>query len=118
MSILLGEGRASECKNALAAEEDVLISAGTLAELLVVSARRGLAAEGARLVDELGFSVISVTATVARQVADAYARWGRGMHPAGLNLGDCFAYVVAKEHACPLLYVGEDFAKTDVTSAI
>jgi ribonuclease VapC len=51
-------------------------------------------------------------------VADAYARWGKGRHPAGLNFGDCFAYVLARETNSALLYVGEDFAKTDVSPAL
>src|SRR5437763_431514 len=45
-------------------------------------------------------------------------RWtgkrGRGLHPAGQKFGECFAYEVAKEHACRLLYIGDDFAKTDI----
>jgi ribonuclease VapC len=45
---------------------------------------------------------------------DFNERWGRGVHPAALNFGDCFAYEVAKENGCRLLYVGEDFGKTDV----
>jgi len=43
---------------------------------------------------------------------------GKGVHPAALNFGDCFAYAVAVEKDCPLLYVGEDFALTDVRPAI
>jgi ribonuclease VapC len=39
---------------------------------------------------------------------------GQGVHPAGLNFGDCFAYEVAKEHSCGLLFVGDDFSKTDL----
>jgi ribonuclease VapC len=55
-----------------------------------------------------------VTLAAARRIAQAYELWGKGMHPAALNLGDCFAYEVAKEHACRLLYVGDDFSKTDI----
>jgi ribonuclease VapC len=40
------------------------------------------------------------------------------VHPASLNLGDCFSYEVAKQHACPLLFVGNDFSKTDLVSAL
>jgi ribonuclease VapC len=40
------------------------------------------------------------------------------MHSAGLNFGDCFAYEVAKSHSCPLLYIGDDFAKTDLKAAL
>jgi ribonuclease VapC len=43
---------------------------------------------------------------------------GEGIHPAGLNFGDCFAYALAKEFDCALLYVGNDFARTDIASAI
>ncbi|MBL8552772.1 MAG: type II toxin-antitoxin system VapC family toxin [Phenylobacterium sp.] len=49
---------------------------------------------------------------------DAFLRFGRGNHPARLNLGDCFAYALAKHLDAPLLYKGDDFAKTDVRSAL
>lgn len=55
-----------------------------------------------------------MTAATADQVADAYRQWGKGNHPASLNFGDCFAYALAKELGCPLLFVGNDFARTDV----
>jgi ribonuclease VapC len=51
-------------------------------------------------------------------VAEAYGRWGKGLDPAGLNFGDCFAYELAQERRCPLLYVGDDFAKTDVEGSL
>ena len=83
-----------------------------------MAARRNLVEEMIRLIDGLGFDIVSVTPASARRMAAAYARWGRGIHPAGLNFGDCFSYEVAKERSCPLLYVGEDFAKTDLESAV
>jgi ribonuclease VapC len=79
--------------------------------------RRNLGAEMEQLIDGLGFEVVSVTPASARRIAEAYARWGKGVHPAALNPGDCFAYEVAKEHGCRLLCVGEDFARTDVACA-
>ncbi len=48
----------------------------------------------------------------------AYLRFGRGFHPAKLNLGDCFAYALAKTLDAPLLYKGDDFALTDIRSAL
>ena len=57
-------------------------------------------------------------AASARRIAGAYDKWGKGVHPAALNFGDCFAYEVAKEHDCPLLYVGEDFSQTDIEAAL
>jgi uncharacterized protein with PIN domain len=50
----------------------------------------------------------------ASAALDAWRRFGKGRHPAGLNLGDCFAYALAIEYGCPLLFVGDDFARTDV----
>jgi ribonuclease VapC len=41
-----------------------------------------------------------------------------GAHPAGLNFDDCFAYELAKEHVCRLLYVGDDFSKTDIAAVL
>jgi ribonuclease VapC len=118
MAIVLHEAEADRCKAALEEEPELLISAGTVAEALIVAARRNLVEEMNRLIDGLGFEIEAVTPASARRIATAYARWGRGAHPAGLNFGDCFSYEVAKEHSCPLLFVGEDFAKTDLQSAL
>ena len=114
MAIVLKEPEADACKSALAAEDEILISAGTVAEALIVSARRSVDREVKGIIDRLGFEVVAVTPASARRIAEAYRRWGRGLHPAALNFGDCFAYEVAKEHACRLLYVGDDFVKTDI----
>ena len=67
-----------------------------------------------RLIDELSIQVVPVTRAGAVGAANAYARWGKGRHPAALNFGDCLSYALAAERGCPLLYVGNDFARTDV----
>ena len=118
MAIILGEPSADACIRVLEAETEVLISAATVAEALIVASRRNVDSEMARLIDGLGLEIVTVTATSARRIATAYERWGRGLHPAGLNFGDCFAYEVAMEHSCRLLFVGEDFSKTDVGSVL
>jgi len=118
MAIVLGEAEADACIRVLESETEVVISAGTVAEALMVAGRRNVGEEAARLIDGLGFEIVSVTAASARRIGAAYARWGKGLHPAGLNFGDCFAYEIAKEHSCPLLYVGDDFSKTDLESAL
>lgn len=59
-----------------------------------------------------------MTAASASRIGDAYGRWSKGVHPASINYGDCFAYEVAIEHDCPLLCVGDDFVQTDVRSAL
>src|SRR5216110_1601775 len=92
MAIVLKEPTADACKAALAAEDEILISAGTVAEALIVSARRNVGVQMAKIIDELGFEVVTVTPAAAQRIAGAYRQWGRGLHPAALNFGDCFAY--------------------------
>lgn len=118
MAIVLDEPAAQPCYECLATSEHLLLSAGTAAEALIVAARRGVAAEMTRLIEGLGFEIVAVTEASAREVAAAYARWGKGVHPAGLNFGDCFAYALAIGTGCPLLFVGEDFSRTDVLRAV
>lgn len=118
MTILLDEPEAEVCMAVLEAEDRLLISAVTAAEALIVAARRNLGEEMERLIDGLGFEVVGVTPAAARRIAQAYACWGKGVHPAALNFGDCFAYEVAREHGCRLLYVGGDFARTDIEGAL
>lgn len=96
----------------------IMISAATVAEALIVARRRNLGAEMASLIDGLALETAGITLPAARRAADCYARWGKGVNPAGLNFGDCFAYEVATSHDCPLLFVGEDFARTDVVSVL
>jgi ribonuclease VapC len=118
VAIVLKEPQADACLAALGADDEVLMSAGTLAEVFIVSTRRNVGTEMARLIERLAPDVVPVTSAVARRIGEAYSRWGRGVHPAGLNFGDCFAYEVAKEHACRLLYIGDDFAKTDIEGVL
>ena len=118
MAILLDEPDAHACIAALEGEDEIGMSAGTLAEALIVSARRGVGEEMAELVEGLGLEIVALTAASARHVAEAYARWGKGVHPASLNFGDCFAYALAQERGCPLLFVGADFRATDVACVL
>lgn len=118
MAILLDEPEAAACIDLLSTTPTLAISAGTVAEALIVADRRGCGQEMRRLIDGLGFDVAPVTPAAAGHVADAYARWGKGIHPAGLNFGDCFAYALASGTGSPLLYVGEDFTATDLPAAL
>jgi ribonuclease VapC len=59
-----------------------------------------------------------VPPAAAKRISGIYSRWGKGVHPASLNFGDCFAYDVAKEHSCRLLYVGGNFSKTDIEGVL
>ncbi|WP_411035601.1 type II toxin-antitoxin system VapC family toxin [Shinella sp. BYT-45] len=118
MAIVLDEPQSQACMRAIEQADGLLISAGTVAEALIVAARRNVGEEVGVLIAGLGFEIVSVTAASARRIADAHGRWGKGLYPASLNYGDCFSYEVAIENDCPLLYVGEDFAQTDVRSAL
>lgn len=123
MAIVLDEPSAPDCRAVLIAEPHLLISAVTVAECLIVASRRGRAEDMRALIDGLGFEVVAVSPAQGRRVAAAYERWGKGIHPAdihplGLNFGDCFAYALAQERRCGLLYVGSDFARTDVIPAL
>lgn len=62
--------------------------------------------------------IVDVTRDQADQARAAYRKFGKGNHPAALNFGDCFAYALARETGEPLLYKGNDFAQTDVISAV
>lgn len=118
LAILLSEPDSEACLSVLERQDRVLISAGTVAEALIVAGRRGFAEEMAELIEGMGLEVVSVTAATAVRIGSAYARWGRGVHAAALNFGDCFSYAVAEEHRCPLLFVGNDFARTDLEAAL
>lgn len=118
MEIVLDEPLAEACSAVLERAEDAAMSAGTLAEALIVAGRRGVAREIEALVHGVGIEVVPVSEATARRVSDAYARLGKGAHPAGLTFGDCFAYTLAAERACGLLFVGEDFSRTGLASCL
>lgn len=118
IAILLNEPLADACIAAIEADGDLVMSAGTLAETLIVAGRRNIGDEARQLIEGLGVKVVPVTPAAARRIADAYAVWGKGIHPAALNFGDCFAYEVARENGCSLLFVGEDFSQTDIESVL
>ncbi len=117
MAILLNEPDGIRCIEAMAVDPSLAISAGTLAEATIVASRHGARAALERLIARLKPEIVPVAAADARRVGDAFDRWGKGIHAAGLNFGDCFAYALAAERACGLLYVGNDFSKTDVAAA-
>jgi ribonuclease VapC len=118
MAVILDEPPAAACIRALEQAPALVISAATVAEALIVATKRGVSAEMQELADQLGFEIVSVSAATAKRVGDVYRKWGKGRHAAGLNFGDCFSYDIAKTYACPLLFVGDDFSKTDLASVL
>ena len=117
MAILLGEPDGRRCIEVLADAGTISISAGTLTEALIVSGRRGCRREMEELLRRLGAEISPVAAGDSVRIADSYEKWGKSVHPAGLNFGDCFAHALAVGRKCPLLFVGEDFSQTDVIAA-
>ena len=94
--------------------------APTLAEAgVVLTAKMGPRGRSllARVVQEARISVVPFTDEHWPIAIDAYARFGKGRHAAALNFGDCLTYAVASLAGQPLLYVGEDFSKTDLARA-
>ncbi|MGB7406372.1 MAG: type II toxin-antitoxin system VapC family toxin [Pacificimonas sp.] len=118
MAVLLDETTADECKAILLGGEPLAMSAGTYHEALIVARSRGVDAEMKLLIDIAGIDIVPFDANTARRAADAYDRWGKGNHPARLNICDTHAYALAAETGGTLLFVGDDFAKTDIPDAM
>ena len=78
--------------------------------------RRGLELDN--LIGELAIELVGFDEQQARISQTAFTRFGKGRHPARLNFGDCISYALAKSRDLPLLYKGDDFAKTDIVSAL
>lgn len=122
VAILRREPRAPEIDDLLWERADLKISAASYVELGAVTT--GLADEAMRrraeaIVDDYGITVEPVTAEQARIAREAYRDLGKGSgHPARLNVGDVFAHALATTTREPLLFVGDDFARTDVTPAL
>jgi ribonuclease VapC len=117
IAVLLEEDGFERINATLEAATKIVASATTIAECLVVSSRKGQRAAMTNMIDLMHIQVYPDTHGSAERVADTYDRWGKGVHPAGLNICDCFAYALAKELDCPLLFVGDDFSRTDVVPA-
>jgi ribonuclease VapC len=105
----------------IGAQALLVMSAATLHETSVVAARKKRDANAAGLIEEFIINfrvgVVSLDADDARAARDAYFRYGKGFHPAGLNLADCFSYSLAKSRNESLLFKGTDFLKTDIVPA-
>jgi ribonuclease VapC len=104
----------------LGADPAPAIGAPTLVETgLVLSAKLGERSRSVlpRLLQEARLTVIPFAEEHWRIAVDAYRRFGRGRHAAGLNFGDCLTYAVAQLAGQPLLFVGDDFSKTDLLPA-
>ena len=117
VAIFLKEPGYEPLVSALSAAGNAGMGTPTLAEAgIVLTARLGFDARGvlARFLQEFGIVEVPFGELHWRAAVDAYSRFGKGRHAAGLNFGDCMTYAVARLADQPLLFVGEDFNKTDL----
>lgn len=119
VALLAMEPEAARLASAIEADTTRLVSAATLLEAgLVIESRLGASggAELDLLVAKAGMVVEPFTADQAAIARDAWRRFGKGRHAAGLNLGDCFGYALARASGEPLLFKGRDFVNTDIAA--
>lgn len=120
IAIIAGEPEADRLADILASDADRLFSAMSVWET-VAGLRRsyafsvpGARAHVQRFLDLGRFQRVEIGAAVEALALEAYDRFGKGRHPAALNLGDCFAYGAARHAGARLLYIGDDFSRTDL----
>jgi ribonuclease VapC len=117
VAIALDEPEAAAFEERIADDPVRLISAATVLEAAIVLESR-LGEAGGREFDlwllKVGADIVPVDADQIAAARRAWRRFGKGRHPAGLNYGDCFSYALAFSRDEPLLFKGEDFARTDL----
>jgi ribonuclease VapC len=119
LAVLFGEEEAEQFARAIAGSEVSRISAANLLEAGIVADNQTDQRAGRQLdalVANFRLRIGPVTEAQVRIARRAYLDFGRGNHLAGLNFGDCFAYALAKATAEPLLFKGENFARTDIAA--
>ncbi len=117
LAILQDEPERRSFNRAIEAAASRSMSTATFVETsMVVGARYG--GDGLRDLDlfiaKAEIALVPVDTEQAHAARDAFLRFGKGRHPAGLNYGDCFSYALARTLGEPLLYKGDDFSQTDV----
>jgi ribonuclease VapC len=103
------------------AASGVVMSVSSLLEVTMVWSSRQPDAPATvpdRLLAKLGITLVDVTEHQIMLAREAFLRFGKGRHPAGLNYGDCFSYALAKSLDVPLLFKGDDFSRTDILVAV
>lgn len=123
VAMLAGEDDAADLSGRFSRAESVTTSAVAVYEAVLGLARaQSISTSDAEtaiddLLSHARAEIIPITAEIGRAAIRAFERFGRGRHPARLNMGDCFAYACAKANRAKLLFKGEDFTKTDITQA-
>ena len=120
IAILFEESGYLDLVDRILTAEHVRVGAPTLVETsMVFAGSRGAKAIAKieALARELGVTVVPFGERECRAAVAAFLQFGRGHHPAALNVGDCFSYAVAAVAKDSLLFLGNDFAKTDISAA-
>jgi ribonuclease VapC len=121
IAILFAEPERDAFARILATERELAMSVVTFHEASIVTAGKKKNQLAVQLVDDLvedlAIEIVPLVFEGSLAARAAYFRFGRGYHAAGLNLGDCYAYALAKTRDEPLLFKGEDFLKTDIVAA-
>jgi ribonuclease VapC len=121
LAIALDEPEASRLVSAIIeAPKRHISSVNWLETMMVIESRAGsLAADDVLLIlGQLAVEPLSFDEEQMREAHEAWRRYGKGRHPAALNLGDCCAYAASRVEGQPLLFKGKDFEKTDVEKAL
>lgn len=118
VAMLRGEAKAGEIQKALIADPDCVMAPVNWLEARIVAERHEAVAEMERLRAVFGIEIVPTDEAQSDAAWHAFRIFGKGRHAAGLNLADCFAYALAQVSEAPLLFVGADFAKTDIRAAI
>ena len=117
--LLLAEEEAQEFRDVIRDAGRVLVSAGTAVELAAVASRNDALFDAAlAFLDEPYVTIEPVDTPQVVVAAQAYRRYGKGHHRAALNLGDVFAYALARVRNIPLLFKGNDFSQTGIDQAV
>ena len=119
LAILLRETEAATFAKAIEDADSVRMSVASYLEAAIFVDRHGDEVRRAMLdtfLEEFSIRLEPVTVEQIRLARQALRSFGKGIHPAGLNFGDCFSYALAQALGEPLLYKGEDFSHTDVSS--
>lgn len=116
MAILMDEPERQSFSEAMVNDGEVLVSTATAIELLMVAMSRGDAIyqTAIQFLRRPFVRLIPPDEEQMWAAVEAYGRYGKGRHPAGLNFGDAFSYALAATHRAPLLFKGNDFASTDI----
>jgi ribonuclease VapC len=121
LAILLREPEAASFAAALETAETVRLSAASYLEAAIFVDRHGDEVRRALLdtfLEEFSIRLEPITVEQARIARQAFQWFGKGLHPAALNFGDCFTYALAKAMREPVLFKGQDFNRTDLVAAL